>query len=138
MDNAEIIPAARLEVSGYNCLMDFFPPDANIERVPPADMRFLDLIAQPEINGKRIKVFLEITPFEHSPFIDLFVNDSQGNVVASTSIIEPAAWKFKIIIHSRQSEFSTGEYRLHAILYHPEYGEMDYRKITFSIPDVSK
>ncbi len=118
--------------------MDFFTPDANIERVSPADMRFLDLKAQPDPDGKRIKVFLEITPFQQSPHIDLVMNDMQGNVVASTSIIEPAASKFELIIHSRQGELSTREYGLYAVLYHPEFGEIDYRKITFSIPSVSK
>jgi hypothetical protein len=113
--------------------MDFFNIDPNIRRVPPGEMRLVDIQAQPDPTGKTIRVKLEITPFEKSPYIDLFLHDSQGTVAASTSIIEPAGWKMELVLHPRQTPLFSGDYRLSAVLYHPDFGEIDYRKITFSV-----
>ncbi len=125
----------RKRVSGYNVRMEFFITDPAVVRLSPAETRLLDLHAEPFPDGKRLRVILDLTPFQQSPSLELTLIDSSGNVAATTSIIEPAAWKLEFTLHIRKSAgTSSGVYKLAAILTFPDLGEMDRKEITVEIP----
>ena len=126
--------------------MEFFFADPQVERLPPAETRLLDLRAEPDPSGKRFRVTLELTPFLLRPYLELSLTDSTGHEVSSASIVEPVGWKLELTLHIRKPAFplpSTGpgskielpaennvEYILTASLSYPDLGEIDRRKIT--------
>ena len=101
--------------------MDFFFPDQdpNIERFPPEKVSITHIKAEAYPDGQRVRVTLEMTPFEQRPHIEVSLQDADGTEVSSTSIIEPMAWKLEFTLHIR-GEARKGSYTLTAHLFYPE------------------
>jgi hypothetical protein len=112
--------------------MEFFLNDPNIEKLPPEETRLLDLRAEPDAAGKRIRVALELTPFQKRPYIELNLADTAGRIVTTVSIIEPVAWKLELTLHVRTPAAATPSNQgsaassctLTAILSYPDLGEI--------------
>ena len=116
----------RKRVSGYNGYMEFFLTDPDVERLAPADTRLLDLRTEPYSDGKRLRVVLVLTPFMQKPDLALTLTDPTGEVVATTSIIEPVACRLDLTLHIRKPGVHVGgAYKLVAILSYPDQGEID-------------
>lgn len=114
--------------------MEFFINDPDIKRLPPAKTRLLDLRAEPDPDGKRMRVALDLTPFQQRPYIELSLTDSTGNEVATASIVEPVGWKLELTLHIRKAGATAGTYTLTAILSYPELDEVDRHSLTVIIP----
>ena len=115
---------------------EFFFPDLeelNINKLPPEETRILVLNAEPYADAKRIRVNLEMTPFRVRPHLDMVILDPLGNEVATTSIIEPMAWKQEFTIHLR-AERLDGIYKLIMRLFYPPRDEEDPKLFRLDIP----
>jgi hypothetical protein len=101
--------------------MDFYLPPDNAdgaERASPEETRILQLTAQPYSDGYRVRVDMEITPFQQRPSIEVFLFDADGDEVASTNIVEPLGWKIEFTMHIRGE--LNNPYTLSARLYYPD------------------
>jgi hypothetical protein len=117
--------------------MEFFLTDPDVECLPPADTRLLDLRAEPYPDGKRLRVALDLTPSQQKPFLALTQTDSTGEVVATTSIIEPVTLRLELTLHIRKpSLIASGVYQLTVNLSFPDLGEIDRRDLTVEIPSL--
>ena len=115
--------------------MESFFTDPDIARLPAADTRLLDLCAEPYPDGKRLRVTLNLTPFQQKPYLELTLIDPTGNIAATASIIEPVAWRLELTLHIRMPAKSlSGGYNLTAVLSFPDLGEIDRRSIAIKIP----
>jgi hypothetical protein len=65
-----------------------------------------------------LRVNLEVTPFQQRPYIEVILNDSNGDEAASTSIVEPMSWKLEFTMHIRGE--LKNPYSINARLYYPE------------------
>ena len=98
--------------------MDFFFPEDGLQRAAPADTHITSLHAEPYPDGERVRVDLEITPFETRPHIEMILSDADGSEVATASIVEPMAWKLEFTMHLRGATRSP--FKLEARLYYPD------------------
>jgi hypothetical protein len=98
--------------------MDFFLPEDNLTRAVPEETRISALSAQPYPDGHRLRVNIEVTPFQKRPTIEVILHDSNGDEVASTNIVEPMSWKLEFTMHIRGE--LNNPYALSARLYYPE------------------
>ena len=98
--------------------MDFFFPEDNLNRMTPEETRITALSAEPYPDGYRLRVNIEITPFQKRPHIEVVLDDADGNEVASSSIVEPLSWKLEFTMHIR-SELNN-PYTLEARLFYPD------------------
>ncbi len=114
--------------------MEFFGDDPNIIRYPPAEMHLQDLRAIPDPDGKRLRVFLDLTPFKQRPNIELNLTDSNGTEVAAASIVEPVGWKLELTLHIRKTGPAYEKYNLSASLLYPKLGEVDRRNLIVEVP----
>jgi hypothetical protein len=114
--------------------MEFFTNDPGIVRYPPNEIQLLDLRADSDPERKRLRVALDLTPFQQRPNIELELTDSSGNEVASASIIEPVGWKLELTLHIRKPGQTNGKYTLVASLFYPDLGEIDRRTIIIEVP----
>ena len=118
--------------------MEFFLTDPEVERLPPADTRLLDLRTEPYPDGKRLRVVLELTPFQQKPDLSLTLTDPTGEIAATISIIEPIACRLDHPLHIRKPGAPAGgAYKLVAILSYPDQGEIDRRELTVEIPSLT-
>jgi hypothetical protein len=123
------------QVSGYNCRMEFFFTQPDVERLTPTNTRLLDLHAEAYPDGKRLRISMDLTPFQQNPYLELTLFDLAGEAVATTSIIEPVACRIEITLHIRKpSSITGGVYNLVATLSFPDLGEIDHRNLTIEIP----
>jgi hypothetical protein len=98
--------------------MDFFLPEDDLTRAVPEETRISALSAQPYPDGHRLRVNIEITPFQKRPYIEVTLHDSDGDEVASTNIVEPLSWKLEFTMHIRGK--LNNPYALSARLYYPD------------------
>ncbi len=98
--------------------MEFFLPEDNLTRATPEETKIASLSAQPYPDGRRLRVNIEVTPFQKRPYIEVHLNDSNGDEVASTNIVEPMSWKLELTLHIRGE--IANPYTLHARLYYPD------------------
>ena len=114
----------------------FFFPDLeeiNNSKVPPKDVRILELGAAPYPDGKRVRINLETTPFLERPHLDMVILDPSGAEAATASIIEPMAWKQEFTAHLR-TEWQKGKYKLIMRLFYPPRDKEDPKLFRLDIP----
>jgi hypothetical protein len=113
--------------------MEFFFPEDNLTRSVPEETRITSLTAAPYPDGRRLRVNVEVTPFQRRPHIEFMLNDAEGEEVASASIVEPLSWKLEFTMHIRGE--IRNPYTLNARLYYPDSGPSDEpRQFSFDVP----
>jgi hypothetical protein len=116
---------------GYNTHMEFFLPEDNLTRALPEETRITALSAQPYPDGRRVRVNLEVTPFQKRPHIEVVLENSNGDEVASTSLVEPLSWKLEFTMHLRGE--LNNPYTVHARLYYPDGPAAEPRTFSFNV-----
>ena len=115
--------------------MDFFFPEDNLTRAVPEETHITSLRAEPYEDRGRVRVNLEVTPFQKRPHIDVTLFDSDGEEVTTTSLVEPLSWKLEFTLHVRGKTDPAGTYKLEARLYYPDDGpQAEPVQIQFEIP----
>jgi hypothetical protein len=95
--------------------MDIFFADPSEVPLPPAEVRIRALSVEPWPDGKRLRVTLEVDPFQKRPNADLTVFDNQGRELSSAYIIESMTRKMELVMHLRLPV--SGSCTLQAVLY---------------------
>lgn len=114
--------------------MDFFFAAKDLQRAVPEETRILVLRAEPYPEGTRLRVHLEVTPFQKRPYIAVTLRDMDGNEVATSSIVEPLSWKLEFTMHLRGKADPAGAYTLEARLYFPDGPQAEPVRYEFNIP----
>lgn len=105
--------------------MDIFFQDPNEIPLPPGEVRIRDLQVRPWSDGQRIRVYLELDPFQRRPSAELVVHNPNNIPVAAVSILESMTRKIELTMHLRNMD-SPGQFTLHAQIYYQE-GPPDYQ-----------
>lgn len=118
--------------------MDFFFPEDNLNRMTPEETRITLLTGEAYPDGYRVRVNIQVTPFQRRPHIEVTLKDSAGGEVASTSIVEPMGWKLELTMHLRDEELKN-PYTLEAKLYYPDGPAQEPQVFSFDVlPPPSK
>lgn len=127
--------------------MDIFFQDPNEIPLPPQEVRIRHLQVEPWADGRKVRITLEVDPFQKRPCVDVTIRNSQAIPVAQTSIVESMTRKMEFNMHLRQ-ENPAGLYSLQVILYYqkevsqpppgeelimPEPLQVDQREVSFEI-----
>lgn len=97
--------------------MDILFSDPADIPLPPDEVRIRELRVDPWPDGRRLKVYLEVTPFQKRPSGEVQITDMEGNPVASANIIETIDPKMEINLHLR-AEDNRGEYLASIVLFY--------------------
>lgn len=97
--------------------MDIFFQDPSDIPLPPEEVRIRQFSAQPRHDGRRVRVILEITPFQKRPSGEISVRDAQGDEVANLSIIETIDPNMEFTVHLRGPK-PAGQYTAAATLFY--------------------
>ena len=127
--------------------MDIFFHDPNEIPLPPEEVRLRELRATPWQDGLRVKIYLEVDPFQKRPNAQVTITNTAGMEVARVSILETMTRKMEFNMHLRDPK-PGGEYTVETIIYYqklptqeeslsegllPDPVIVDRRKVTFSI-----
>ena len=102
--------------------MSLFFSDPNDPPLPPQEVRIRRLSAEPWHDRRRVRVDLEVTPFQKRPHGEIRITNARGEEVASLSIIGAMMPKMSFTVHLREKDPS-GVYTVHASLYYFEEPE---------------
>lgn len=111
--------------------MDFFLPEDNLQRATPEETRITSLTAEPYPDGYRLRVNIEMTPFQKRPHLEVVLNDADNEEVASSSIVEPLSWKLEFTMHIRGE--LNNPYTLEAKLFYPDGPTTGPQTFTFDV-----
>lgn len=102
------------------------------DALPPQEVRILNLAVEPQSDGRRVKVRLEITPFQQDPSVELKIEDSEGNEVSRVFIIETIDDHLLFTMHLKAA-WRPEPYELRARLYYEDLGTIHEQRLTFLI-----
>lgn len=77
--------------------------------LPPGELRIRELRVEPLPDQRRVRIFIEITPFQQKPNLEIKILSQSGHEAASLSIIEAIDYKMQFTIHLKDAGAS-GEY----------------------------
>lgn len=98
--------------------MGFFFAEDDLLRVPPDGTRIISLSAEPYPDHERVRVNIQMTPFQIRPHIEVSLTDGNGAEIATASIVEPMGWKLEFTMHLRGA--TATPFRLEARLFYPD------------------
>ena len=111
--------------------MDFFLPEDHLQRATPEETHITSLSAEPYPDGYRLRVNIEMTPFQTRPHLEVVLNDASNEEIASTSIVEPLGWKLEFTMHIRGE--LNNPYTVEARLFYPDGPMTDPKTFTFDV-----
>jgi len=97
----------------------------------PEETRITALAAEPYPDGYRLRVNIEITPFQKRPHLEILLKDANDDEIASTSIIEPMSWKIEFTMHVRGD--LNNPYTLEARLFYPDGPAAEPQTLKFDV-----
>jgi hypothetical protein len=130
-------------------MMNPFFQDPNEIRLPPEQVRLVDMQVFPISQTGRVKINLKLTPFQKKPCLDVTITAADGKEAAHTSILEAMLPELEFTMHLRQLHPGS-EYAVDAIVYYqklpdatdapidlplPEAQVVDRRSISFILPE---
>jgi hypothetical protein len=102
--------------------MDIFFQDPSDIPLPPDEVRIRRFQADPWPDQRRVRVSLEVTPFQKRPNGEIKIIDPDGEETAFLTIVETVVPKMEFTIHLR-GPATSGEYTAKAIIYYTESEE---------------
>jgi hypothetical protein len=97
--------------------MDLFFSDPSEIPLPPEEVRIQALRGEPYPDGKRVRVFVELNPFQKRPSLEISILSDTGKLVAQARVIETMIRKLEMTLHLRESQPGS-VYTLQALLYY--------------------
>ena len=117
-----------------NCVNNFFLQDPNIIRLPPEEVRLTEVQVSPQVNGKQVKIHLELTPFIKRPNIEVTITSDTGKVAGHTNILETMLHQLEFTMHLRQVE-PGGEYTMEISVYYQKLPEPSDTPMDVPLPE---
>jgi hypothetical protein len=92
--------------------------------LPPKEVRIRKAAMQLQPDGMRIRVELELSPFQEKPVIEIKVINPDDVVSVSTTVVEAATPKMSLTMHLKPRS-ETEHLRGLFLVRYPELGEVD-------------
>jgi len=102
--------------------MDIFFQDPTEIPLPPNEVRIRQLRAEPWPDNRRVRIYLELTPFQKRPNGEVRILGIGGEEVASVTIVEAIDRKMEFTVHLCGAP-AEGEYIVIATVYYIEIDE---------------
>jgi len=112
--------------------MDFFNLPPGVDLLPPEDVRIRSLRVEPWPEGARVKIFIELTPFQQKPNLDLTVLDTLNRELANSVVIETMVFRLVLTMHL-PPDTPAGGYRVLASLYYRDQPPVDSANADFEL-----
>jgi hypothetical protein len=131
--------------------MNPFFQDPNEIRLPPEQVRLVEVQVFPVGQSGRVKLNLKLTPFQKKPCLDVTISDADGRETAHTSILEAMLPELEFTMHLRQPHPGS-EYTFEVVVYYqklpdatdtpidlplPEPWVVDRYSTTFTLPELA-
>lgn len=100
--------------------------------LPPGEVRFRSVRIDPYPDGRRVKVLLELTPFQVRPNLEISLLDPAGDVAATVHIVEASEPRMALTLHLRHGPHR-GIYTARLTLSYPELEPVEVAGASFEL-----
>lgn len=114
--------------------MDIFFNDPNIVRLPPEEVRMREVKVAPQPDSGRVKIHLELTPFQKRPNISVIISNHAGKEAVRTTILETMLTQLEFTMHLRVPERGS-EYTVETTLYYQKIPQPGKAEAEIQLPD---
>jgi hypothetical protein len=121
------------------CVEEFFTA-CPFEPDQSANLRIRQLKGEPSSNGKKVRVFLEVDPFNKRPSVEIRLFDPDGMQGAGVDILETINSRVELNMHLR-GDRRPGEYLLEAILFYvdmPDASQLSIETLERQVMDTAQ
>ena len=110
--------------------------DPSEDALPPEEVRIRTASIHRYKDRRRVRVSIELTPFQLPPDIVVMITDRDGNELSSTNIIGAMNSKMAFTMHLPEID-SSSAWLLHAAVEYRQQGRVDELEKTFSLTNTS-
>jgi hypothetical protein len=114
--------------------MDYFFQDPGETRLPPEEVRLREVRVMPLPDGKRVKVWVELTPFTKRPNLEVTIISPSGKSISHANILETMLHRFEFFMHLHEAEPGE-EYIIKSTLYYQSLPEPSDAPVDMPLPD---
>ncbi len=113
--------------------INFFEQDGVPQ--PRHKIKIERLAVSPYPDGWRVRINVDVTPFQERPNLELTIRAADGRTIAQLSIIETMHRTMEFTVHLRGVSNPAGDYICHADLYYDEASAapQDQAEIRFTV-----
>lgn len=101
--------------------------------VNPSDVRLSELRVEPWLEGDKVRVHVQITPFLKPPDLEATLLDSKGIEITSVNIIENVDFSLVFTMHIRYPS-ADGKYTLIGKVSYEDIGVVHEMTTSFELP----
>jgi hypothetical protein len=114
--------------------MDIFFNDPDVVRLPPEKVRLRDVHIIPQAGSGRVKIHIELTPFQKRPDLSIRITSVTGKEAARTTILETMLTKLELTMHLREPE-PGGEYTVETTVYYQKLPQPSESDVEIQLPE---
>jgi hypothetical protein len=100
--------------------------------LPPEEVRIQAVNIEPYPDGRRLRLEIELTPFQTPPNLEVWVENIDGERNAHTNIIGATTPQMSLTLHLK-GQRSVGVHQLWLLLSYEEEGEIERSPFEFEI-----
>lgn len=115
--------------------MDLNFVDPEEAPVPPEEVRVRSIELKPFPDGRRLRVQLDLTPFQQRPSLEVTIFDPEGAPVAVTNIIETIDPQLEFTMHLQRAS-QAGRYRMRVETAYQDGDTVDVKDVDFELTDM--
>lgn len=102
--------------------------------LPPEEVRIRAVNVEPYPDGRRLRLKIELTPFQAPPNLEVWVENVDEERIAHTNIIGTMTPQMSLTMHLKGKNV-VGVHRLWLMLSYEEEGEIERRPFEFEISE---
>jgi hypothetical protein len=114
--------------------MDIFFNNPNVVRLPPEEVRLREVHITDLPKSGRVKIHLELTPFQKRPDISVSITSFSGKEAARTTILETMLTKLELTMHLREPELGR-EYTVETTVYYQKLPQPSETEVDIQLPE---
>ncbi len=114
--------------------MDIFFNDPNVVRLPPEDVHLREVRITPQVDTGRVKIHLELTPFQKRPNISVSITSASGKEAARATILETMLTRLELTIHLREPDPGS-EYTVETTVFYQKIPQPGEEEVEIQLPE---
>jgi hypothetical protein len=114
--------------------LDIFFNDPNVVRLPPEEVRLREVRITPQTATGRVKIHLELTPFQKRPNISVSITSASGKEAARATILETMLTRLELTMHLREPD-SGSEYSVETTVFYQKIPQPGEEEVEIQLPE---
>jgi hypothetical protein len=114
--------------------LDIFFNDPNVVRLPPEEVHLREVRIMVQADTGRVKIHLELTPFQKRPNITVSITSASGKEAARATILETMLTRLELTMHLREPDPGS-EYSVETTVFYQKIPQPGEEEVEIQLPE---